>query len=111
MSTLQKVIGIIIGIFTIVGIFFGAFKYIDGNYAKAYQTEEQIKQTTKQIKMVENRLDYKITSDQVQSINQRMWQIEDRYERKQMPETVKEEYRKLQEDKKELQKKLDSLQD
>ena len=57
----------IISILTIVGIAFGAYFYIENRYA-----------LSDELKQVEKRLDYKILSDQHNSIQHRIWQIQDR---------------------------------
>jgi hypothetical protein len=89
----------ILGVLTILGIFFGAYCYLDARFAKA-----------EEVRAVEQRLDYKIVSDQVQVKQQRSWQLEDRYQEKTMPEAVKEEYRKLKEEIKRLEIKLNFLE-
>jgi len=85
----------IIGILVIIGVFFGAYQYQESRYAKCGE-----------LKAIEQRLDYKILTDQSQSIQQRIWTIEDRYKGKEMPDSVKEEYRKLLEDKKRAEQKI-----
>jgi len=90
----------IISLLTIIGICFGAYIYIENRYA-----------LSEEVKKIEQRLDYKITSDQIQSKQQRIWGLEDRYPNKsKMPETVKEEYRQLEVDKSVLEKKLEVLE-
>jgi len=85
----------IIGILAILGVFFGAYQYQEMRYAKCGE-----------LKAVEQRLDYKIVSDQAQSIQQRIWTLEERYKGNIMPESVLEEYRKLLEDKKRMEQKM-----
>lgn len=92
----------IISILTIISFCFGAFFYFDNrfdNYAKAGD-----------LKAVEQRLDYKITSDQAQSKQQRIWQLEDRYRSQRMPDTVMEEYRQLKQEKGRLDNQLKVLE-
>ena len=90
----------IISILTIVGIAFGAYFYIDNRYA---QCED--------VKKIEKRLDYKIVSDQLKSVQDRIWRLEDRNAKeKVVPKTVKEEQRQLESDKKLLEKKLENLE-
>lgn len=50
------------------------------------------------LRMVELRLDQKITNDQIMQLQNRLWQLEDRHDAKkcdEWPQSVKEEHRKL----------------
>lgn len=50
------------------------------------------------LRMVELRLDQKITNDQILQLQNRLWQLEDRHDAKkcdEWPQSVKEEHRKL----------------
>lgn len=93
-----KFLSALVSVITIVGMAFGAYFYIEGNYAKAEEVQK-----------IEQRLEYKIKSDQGKEIQQRLWLLEDRYERRPMAETTKEEYRKLQEEKKAIDNDLNQL--
>jgi hypothetical protein len=64
-----------------------------------YALAEELKQTNK-------RLDQKIMSDQLNNVQQRIWLLEDRNKGKKMDTTVSEEYRALQEQKRELTEQL-----
>jgi len=87
----------LISVATIVGICFSAYFFLDKNYASAAELQK-----------IEQRLDYKIKSDQFNSIQERIWKLEDRYTTTNtMPETVKEEFRKLQIEKELLEKHLE----
>ena len=94
----NTVLTVLVSVGSILGMAFAAYFYIETNYAKAAVVAQ-----------VEQRLDYKIKSDQSKEIQQRIWQLDDRYEEKQMPETVKEEYRKIQEEKKQLDEELKEI--
>ena len=90
----------IISIFTIIGIAFGAYFYIDNRYA-----------LSQEVKKIEQRLDYKIIADQLQTKQERIWKISDRYpDSQKMPPAVKEEKRQLETDKVILEKKLEKLE-
>lgn len=90
----------IISILTILGIAFGAYFWLDNEYAKCAE-----------VKKIEQRLDHKIATDYLQSKQQRIWALEDRYPNKdKMPTPVKEEYRQLQEEKKLLEKKIEVME-
>jgi len=97
----MKLVGAAVGsLAVIVSSLWGSFTYLDGRYA--HQTD---------LLLVEMRLDQKIQSDQVNQMQQRQWKIEDQYGRdlKGAPDTVKEEYRQLDKEKREAQRELDAL--
>ncbi len=89
----------IIAVLTILSFAFAAFFWIDNYYANS-----------EDVKKLEKRLDYKIISDQVQSIQQRIWIITDRFEGKKMDQTTKEEFQQLEKNKGELGDKLRALE-
>jgi len=89
----------IITILTILGFAFGGYFYIENRYALAQELEK-----TKQ------RLEYKIISDQTQSIQDRIWKIIDRFQKKEMDDTTKEELRSLEVNKEKLNDKLKALE-
>ncbi len=93
-----RLLSSLVSVATIVGIAFGAYFYIEGNYAKAGEVQK-----------IEQRLEYKIKSDQGKEVQQRLWLLEDRYEKKTMPETIKEEYRKLEVEKKAIDNDLNQM--
>ena len=88
-QTLKDKIGVIAGIFGITAICFSTYFYIENRYALA-----------EDVKQIQQRLDYKIKSDQLRSVQDRIWKIEDRT-KGQPPsdQTIKEELRQLKEDK------------
>ena len=90
-----------IGIATVVSIVtIGAFFYtIDDRWAKAND-----------LKYIELRLDQKILSDRLYEIQKRIWELEDRYGAyDDMPDVVKEEYRKLKQEYELTKAQLDSI--
>ncbi len=89
----------IIAILTILGFAFGAFFYIDGHYANC-----------EDVKKIEKRLDYKILSDQLQSIQQRIWTIKERFEGRKMDKTTTEELQQLEVNKEETGNKIKALE-
>jgi archaellum component FlaC len=97
---MNKAISAIIAVCTILGFAFGAYFFIDSRYALA-----------ETVKQVEQRLDYKIKSDQLDQAQARSWNLEDRYKSiDKMPAAVKEEYRELQQKKEQLKENLKSLE-
>jgi hypothetical protein len=102
-KTIKETIAVIIGILTIIGIVFGVNSYIANRYALA-----------EDVRKVEKRLDYKITDDQLQATQERMWKLEDRNKGKQIEkwsESDIERYRLLKEMKEKLKKKLDKMEE
>jgi hypothetical protein len=76
----------LIALFTLISLCFGVYFYFERRYALAQD-----------LRKVENRLDYKIVSDQVVSIQERIWLIQDRCNGKPpLDDTVKEELRELE---------------
>lgn len=82
---MSKLITSIIGLMTLIGIIFSVYFWMDDRYANA-----------ETVKKIEQRLDYKIKSDQAQSIRERIWRIEDKFGSTPSNPIVKEELRKLQ---------------
>jgi Flp pilus assembly protein TadB len=64
---MTKICGSLIAVCTFIGIIFGYYFWMDNRYAQAQHLKE-----------VEQRLDYKIKSDQTKSIQTRIWQLQDR---------------------------------
>lgn len=89
----------IIAVLTILGFTFGAYFYLDNRYA-----------LSEDVKSIEKRLDYKIASDQLQSVQERIWQIEDRFQGNKMDPTTKEEIRNLEMQKEQLKYKTKVLE-
>jgi hypothetical protein len=95
---MNKTIASAIALMAIIGSVFGAYFYIDNKYA-----------LSQELKRTEQRLEGKIISDQLNSVQDRIWKIEDRYDNKIMDSTVKEEYRKLQQQKIDLNNDLNNI--
>ncbi len=89
----------IIAVLTILGFAFGAYFFIDNKYA-----------CSEDVRKIEKRLDYKIASDQLQSVQERIWKIDDRHPDKKMDATTKEEIRTLELKQKELNEKMKTLE-
>jgi len=96
---MKEKLAFILVVTALLGTFFGAYWWIETRYA-----------LSEDLRMVAQRLDYKIASDQLQSIQQRIWQIKDRCGEFPKDMTTKEELRKLEEDKKQLQDKLKTME-
>ena len=78
---------------------FGGYFWLDNNYAKA-----------EELAQLERRFEIKLTSDSIQGLNARIWQLEDRLQQKADDITAKEELRKLKENKANLERELENLQ-
>lgn len=96
---LKELIGLITGLLILFGVMFGTYQFFEKRYALA-----------EEMKKIEKRIDYKILSDQLQTTQERIWKIDDRFQGKPMDETTKEEMRALEIKKQETQKKLDTLE-
>ena len=66
-----------------------------------------MKKVEQKVQKVEKRLDVKILKDRANTLQERIWKLEDRYEKKKMPKTVQEELRKLKAELIEIQKDLE----
>ena len=90
---------LILSLAGVIGLVFSVFLFQDNRYA--------LSQT---VKMLEQRLDQKIDSDQLYETQKRIWQLEDRHCDKNlnctMSPSVKEEYRVLKEKKHLLEEKV-----
>ena len=95
---MNKYLTTIISVLTIFGIIFGAYLYIDNRYA-----------LSEELNKVNQRLDYKIKSDQLNAVQQRIWNFDDRYQKKGMDNVTTNEYRALQQQKDELNKELTNI--
>ena len=77
---MTKFIPTALGIIALIGVSLGAVEY----FAKASE-----------LQLVSLRLDQKISQDRCDWVQQRIWALDDRYDKRVMPTTVKEEYRRL----------------
>ena len=82
----KTIVGFLIALTTLVGTAFT----VDNRYAK----DEQVKKVEQKVEKVEKRLDKKILKDRANALQERIWKLEDRYNGKEIPATVKEELRK-----------------
>ena len=95
----KTLVGFLIALSTVVGTAFT----VDNRYAK----EQQVKKVEQKVQKVEKRLDKKILKDRANALQERIWKLEDRYEKKKMPKTVQEELRKLKIELVDIQKNLE----
>lgn len=110
---MKEKLAIVGGLILIISACFGVFFYFDKEYAHA----DDMKKAMEVIKKVDTRLDYKILEDRLRVVKQNIWTIEDRYcpdksiacSETKMPQTVREQYRDLQDEKKKLQTELEVL--
>jgi len=87
-----------VSILAIIGTIFGVYFWIDNRYALS----EELNKTNQ-------RLDYKIKSDQLNSVQDRIWRYDDRYKKRDMDDAAVGEYRALQQQKEELNKDLNQI--
>jgi hypothetical protein len=104
--TKKELIACIAGIIGLITICFSVYFWFEGRYAHA---GDMIK-AMETIGRVADRLDQKMTTDQLRETQQRIYTIEDRYcpeKSKPCTEDKMEEYRELKCEKEKLQKELD----
>jgi hypothetical protein len=66
--TVSDYIRTIGAVLAIVAMLFGAYFYVDSRYAQCAE-----------LRALERRLEYKIQNDQLMGMQQRLWQLEERY--------------------------------
>jgi hypothetical protein len=98
---MKEKIGLIVALIMIIGTCFTVYLYFDSRYALAQE-----------LKKTQQRLEYKIISDQLRSVTERIWKIQDRQEKSKQPvdESTKEELRELQEMKITMTDKLKQME-
>ena len=94
MSNLQKIIGLVLGLASLVGLCFAT----DARFAKS-----------EKLAMVEKRLEQKIVQDQTSYLQEQLWRIEDRYRDKQKTEDVIDRERRLKKELQDAEKQLEIL--
>lgn len=96
------IIATITGICTLLGTAFT----VDSRYAKV----DDIQEILVHVDQVDNRLEIKIKKDRCNSLQERMWKLEDRFgDITKMPQAVKEQYRELKKEYDELQSEIKEL--
>lgn len=98
-SWIKRNVSPLITLAAFITALFGGYFWLDDNYAKS-----------EELAQLEQRFEIKLTSDSIQGINARIWQLEDRLQQKPDDITAKEELRKLKEDKVNLERELENLQ-
>lgn len=85
-----------------IATLYGGATFVDHRYAH----HESVVQ-------IEFRLEQKILTDRSSRLQQRIWQIEDRYgpDLQDAPDTVREEYRRIQAELADLEQEITSVQD
>jgi hypothetical protein len=98
---MKEKFGLIVALIMIIGTCFTVYFYAESRYALAQE-----------LKKTQQRLEYKIISDQLRSVTERIWKIEDRITntKRPMDETAKEELRQLQEMKITMTDKLKQME-
>ena len=96
------IIATITGICTLLGTAFT----VDSRYAKV----DDIQEILVHVDQVDNRLEIKIKKDRCNSLQERMWKLEDRFgDITKMPQAVKEQSRELKKEYDELQSEIKEL--
>lgn len=90
---LKRLGSVIAGTAALAGILFGV-----SAYEAKFATADDIKRVIKSVTLIERRLDHKIQEDRLYALQQRMWNLEDRYDGPSVPSApseVRESYREL----------------
>ena len=99
LEKLKALAACIVALITLIGLVFGIYFYMENRYALA-----------EELNKVKQRLDYKIKADQLKSVQDRIWVIEDRYQSRRMDPTTMEELRKLKESKESIKGELINME-
>lgn len=99
----------ILGILVILGAFFGAYQYNENRYALNIEFVEAQSANQQAIKNLAISLDQKILYDRLKEIRAEIYMIEDRCRKAPMDQRDRDRLRKLQEEKIETEKQLDSM--
>ena len=94
MSNLQKIISLVIGLASIVGLCFAT----DSRFAKS-----------EKLAFVEKRLEQKIVQDQTSYLQEQLWRIEDRYRDKPKTDEVIDRERRLKKELQDAERQLEIL--
>lgn len=97
---MSKVLTSVIALVAFGGFVWGAQSYLYTNYASASD-----------LKKLENRFDVKVKEDQLFNVQERIWRLEDRYEKKTMSDEAKEQYRMMLKERDKLEEDLRTLKD
>lgn len=96
---LKSRVELYIGIFTLVGMIFGAPYFLDNHYAKASDQQNTA-----------SKLEQKILEDKYSAIESHIWSIQDRFKNlDKAPKEVRDELRDLQNRKDRIKSRLDVL--
>jgi archaellum component FlaC len=96
----KTIIGSIIGILAIIASFFGAYCYIDNWKANAVE-----------FKNLKQEVEYDRSNYQLDSVQGRINKLEQEYEGKTMPKSIKENYQELKERAEKLKTKLKKMEE
>jgi len=95
---MQKLIASVIALSLLMGTAFGLFFWFENRYCLA-QEFRLFAQGTK----------YELKSLQLERLNERRWQLEERVEQKPEDKTAKEDLKRIEETKKKYEKELEKL--
>lgn len=94
----KEVLTTIIILITFASLIWGAQSYLYSQFASAVEVQQ-----------LEKRLDTKILEDRLFTTQERIWKIEDRYHKMEIPPDVSEQLRILERERKSLEKELDII--
>ena len=98
----EKIVGLIGGFLAIIAVAFGAYFHFENKFFTIVNAEE----VKKEVGQISKRLDQKIEGDRLKIIEERVWRVEEKAEKRKLTDLEKEELRKLKAEKEELSKSL-----
>ena len=98
----KELIGLIGGMLAIIGVAFGAYFHFENKFFTIAGAEE----VKKEVSLISKRLDEKIQGDRFKTVEERIWRVEERMEKRKLTDLEKEELRKLKAEKEDLSKSL-----
>jgi hypothetical protein len=75
-NNIMKKVAEITALLTLIGMFFAVFFFVEKRYAQ----KDEIKRISLQLLLLDRRLELQINSDKMQSTQDRIWQLQDKFE-------------------------------
>ncbi len=98
----KELVGLIGGLLAIIAMAFGAYFHFTNTFFTIAGAEE----VKKEVGQISKRLDEKIQGDRFKTVEERIWRVEERAEKRKLTDLEKEELRKLKAEKEDLGKSL-----
>lgn len=108
-SRINNTIASVITLGTFITIIFGGFFWFEDHYASAAEVTEIEENFEIQIAELEKRFEIKVKNDILRETQARIWQLDERLQKRPDDITAKEDLKALEEYKKKIQRELDAL--